>query len=151
MPYVTEHQPATLFMEHAGVEIFHVYKNNDFDQGTRTYWFAVHDDGDDDAAHGSDGVFDVRCLPRPPSPPRLDDRPPFIGADHGREAGFTTYQGWKASSEYAHRRALWDIWHESGETDAIRNSIRHAIDIGLITHAGIAGKSSRAEGEQRVG
>lgn len=142
MPYVTEHRPAELFMEHAGIEIYHVYKNNEFDQGVRTYWFAVHDDGDDDAAHGTDGVFDVRHLPEPPSPPRLDDEPPLIGVEHGREAGFESHDDWKASPEYARRRALWDAWHATGETDAIRNTIRHAIEIGLITSDGVADEAS---------
>lgn len=150
MPYVTEHQPAELFMEHAGVEVFHVYKNNDVDQGARTYWFAVHDDGDDDASDGNDGVFDVRCLPEPPSPPRLDDHPPFIGVDHGREAGFESYEDWKGSPEYARRRALWDIWHDTGEADAVRNRIRHAIDIGMITSAGVAGEVADTRDEHHI-
>lgn len=138
MPYITEHQSAELYMEHAGVEIYHVYKNNEIDQGARTYWFAVHDDGDDDTAHGSNGVFDVRCLPEPLPPPHLDDHPPFIGADHGREAGYASYEDWKASPEYARRSALWNTWHDTGETDAIRNRIRNAIEIGLITRDGIS-------------
>lgn len=150
MPYVTEHQPAELFMEHAGVEIYHVYKNNQFHRGARTHWFAVHDDGDDDEVHGSNGVFDVRCLPEPPSPPHLNDHPPFIGADQAREAGFSNYDAWKDSPEYARRRALWDFWHETGETEAIRNTIRHAIEIGLITPAGVAGAVFGAHGEQHL-
>ncbi|CAM5291099.1 hypothetical protein ATER59S_00541 [Aquamicrobium terrae] len=150
MPYITEHQSAELFMEHDGVEIYHVYRDNDFDQGARTYWFAVHDDGDDDAAHGHHGVFDVRQLPEPPSPPSLNDRPPFIGADDGREAGFATYEDWKNSSEYARRSKLWDAWHEAGETDAIRNKIRYAIDIGVITPTGIAGVPADPDDGYRV-
>lgn len=133
MPYVTEHQPAELFMEHAAVKIYHVYKNNELDQGARTHWFAIHDDGDDDARHTEDGVFDVRCLPAPPSSPRLDDHPPFMGVEQGREAGFANYDDWKRSSEYARRHELWALWLETGEAEAICNTIRHAIDIGLIT------------------
>lgn len=116
MPYVTEHQPAELFMEHAGVEIYHVYKNNEIDQGARTYRFATHDDGDDDNSHGRDGVFDVRCLPEPSSPPHLDDHPPYIGADQGIVAGFASYDDWKASPEYARRNVLWDTWQMMATT-----------------------------------
>ncbi len=133
MPYVSEHRPADLFMEHAGVKIYHVYRDNEFDQGIRTYWYAIHDDGNDYNDHAIDGVLDVRCLPAPPSSPRLDEQPPFLGADHGREAGFATFAEWKNSAEFARRKALWDLWHQSGESEAITNTIRHAIDIGLIT------------------
>ncbi len=133
MPYVTEQRPAELFMEHAGVRIYHVYKENEFDQGVRTYWYAIHDDGNDDNAHAVDGVFDVRCLPSPASGPRLDDQPPFIGFDQGRAAGFATFNEWKNSPEFARRKALWDQWHQTGESEAISKTIRHAIDLGLIT------------------
>ncbi|MBE0704851.1 MAG: hypothetical protein IH582_17080 [Afipia sp.] len=138
MPFITEHRPAELFMEHAGVKIYHVYEHNEIEQGARTHWYATHEDGDDEDVHGHDGVFDVRCLPSPPSPPRLDDQPPYIGAEHGREAGFDNYDDWKSSPEYARRRALWDEWHDTGETAAICNTIRHAIDIGLITAEGVS-------------
>ena len=145
MPYITKHQPAEVFMEHGGVEIYHIYQDNDFSQNVRTYWFAVHEDGDDGASHGHDGVFDVRQLPEPPSPPSLDDRPLFIGADDGRRAGFTSYDDWKASPEHARRQALWDAWHNSGETEAIRNTIRHAIETGLITPDGVSTTSPAAD------
>lgn len=137
MPYTTVYRPADLYMEHAGVKIYHVYTDNDIDQGARTYLFAIHEDGDDEAGHEA-GVFDVRCLPAPPSSPRLDECPPFMGADHGREAGFATFADWKNSAEFARRRSLWDHWHKSGEAEAIRNTIRNAIDIGLITATRVA-------------
>lgn len=137
MPYVTKHCSAELLMEHAGVAIYHLYKDNEIEQGARIYRFATHDDGDDSDRHGCNGVFDVERLPTPPSPPRLHDHPPFLGADDGREAGFDSFDDWRESVEYARRRALWDAWHESGEAEAVRNTIRHAIDIGLITAAGL--------------
>ncbi|TKB07093.1 MAG: hypothetical protein E5V75_34200 [Mesorhizobium sp.] len=146
MPYITQHRPAELFMEHAGVEIYHVYKDNEFDQGARTYWFAIHDDGDDDARRAPDGVFDVRCLPTPASQPRLDGHPPFVGVDHGHEAGFANYDDWKRSPEYARRRALWGLWHAFGQTAAIQNTIRHAIDIGLITVNAVLMEGADASG-----
>lgn len=138
MPYITEYQPAELFMEHAGVAIYHVYEDNLIDQGARSQRFATHENGDDGERHGRNGVFDIECLPEPPTPPRLGDHPPFVGVEHGREAGFENYEDWKDSAEYARRRALWDNWHESGEAEAIRNTIRHAIDVGLITADGVA-------------
>ncbi|MCO5067052.1 MAG: hypothetical protein M9924_22055 [Rhizobiaceae bacterium] len=137
MPYVTESRPAELFMEHKGVEIYHVYRNDDLHEGPRTYWFAVHDDGQDDNAHGTDGVFDVRCLPDPGNSPPLADQPPFIGADQGKELGFASYHEWKGSAEYKRRRQLWRDWHETIEPQAIKSTIRHAIEIGIITTHGV--------------
>ncbi len=140
MPYITEHRSAALFMEHAGIAIYHLYKDNDIEQGARTYRFATHDDGDDSDAHGENGVFDVEHLPVPPAPPRLDDHPPFVGADDGREAGFENLDEWRQSPEYARRRALWHVWHDTVEAEAVRNTIRHAIEIGLITADGLSSK-----------
>lgn len=137
MPIKTEYVPAELYMEHNGVCIFHVYKDNDFDQGARDFWFATHEDGSDDNGHGEDGVFDVRELPVPPSGPTWAGQPPFIGHEHGREAGFDNYDQWKASDEYARRKALWQQWHESGEKAAIQNTIRHAIEAGILTVHGV--------------
>ncbi len=114
MPYVFEFRPAKLFMEHKGVEIYHVYKDDDIDQGPRIHWFAVHDDGQDDNAHGTDGDFDVRCLPLPDNSPSLADQPPFIGAEQGHELGFASYEEWKKNSaEYKRRQQLWHDWHET--------------------------------------
>lgn len=137
MPFIMEYQPAKLFMEHNGVSIFHVYNDNDIGQGQRTYWFATHEDGDDGDAHGRNGVFDVRYLPEPDSGPSLADRPAFIGADHGQELGYASYDEWKASAEYERRRQLWNMWHVSGEAEAIRHTICHAIDAGCLTSDGV--------------
>jgi hypothetical protein len=136
MPYVFEFRPAKLFMEHKGVEIYHVYKDDDIDQGPRIHWFAVHDDGPDDNAHGTDGVFDVRCLPhpvcRPPSPISLLSS----AANRAMNSGFASYEEWKNSAEYRRRQQLWHDWHETVETQAIKNTIRYAIEIGALTPNG---------------
>lgn len=136
MPHVTEFRPAKLFMEHKGVEIYHVYEDDDIDQGPRSYWFAVHNDGQVDNAHGADGVFDVRCLPQPDTSPSLADQPPFIGADQGHELGFASYDEWKDSAEYKRRQQLWHDWHQTVEAQAIKNTIGHAIEIGALTPNG---------------
>jgi hypothetical protein len=67
MPFITEYEPAKLFMEHNGASIFHVFNGNDIEQGQRTYWFAT--DGDDGEAHGSNDVFDVGYMPEPDTGP----------------------------------------------------------------------------------
>jgi hypothetical protein len=56
MPYCTEYRPAEVFTAHNGVTIYHVYKDNDPDQGTREYWFDTQADSRDE------GGFDVRDL-----------------------------------------------------------------------------------------
>jgi len=56
MPY--RWVPASVFLEHRGVTVYHVYKDDDVEQGVRQYWFGVREDCSD-----SDDAFDVRLLP----------------------------------------------------------------------------------------
>jgi hypothetical protein len=56
MPYATDYRPAEVFMEYKNVTIYHVYKDNDPDQGVREFWFDTQEDSQDE------GGFDVRDL-----------------------------------------------------------------------------------------
>jgi hypothetical protein len=58
MPYNIVYCPAEVFMVHNGVTVYHVYKNDDPDQGTRMYWFDTNEDSQDE------GGFDTRDLAR---------------------------------------------------------------------------------------
>lgn len=62
MPYRTEWVHPDVFIEHAGVTVYRIYKSDDVDQGARMYWFSTRIDGSDDDAHGTGGTFDVRML-----------------------------------------------------------------------------------------
>lgn len=65
MPYSSAFIPAEVFMEHNGTKIYHIYKNDDIEQGQRLYHYATTDHGYDGAGGGFDdgGEFDVRNLP----------------------------------------------------------------------------------------
>lgn len=62
MPYQSVFVPAEVFTEHNGVTIYHVYKNDDVEQGARTYSYAITEDGSDSDPDWG-GTFDVRDLP----------------------------------------------------------------------------------------
>jgi len=64
MPVKEVFTPAEKFMSHSGVDIYHIYKNDDVDMGARDFWYATHDDGGDNDDHDptGTGVFDVREL-----------------------------------------------------------------------------------------
>jgi len=53
--------PPEVALEYKGVTIYHIYKNDDMEQGKRTFWFGksveATDRGDDD------NTIDVRTLP----------------------------------------------------------------------------------------
>ena len=56
MPYTYDYRPAEIFMEHNNITIYHVYKDNDPDQGAREFWFDTQEDSQEE------GGFDVRDL-----------------------------------------------------------------------------------------
>jgi hypothetical protein len=50
-----------VFLEHAGVTVYHVYKDDDASAGARLYWYTVDPEGSDQDADRR--TFDVRGLP----------------------------------------------------------------------------------------
>jgi hypothetical protein len=56
MPFVNEYRDSEVFMVHNGVTIYHVYKDNDPDQGCREFWFDADEDSQEESG------FDIRDL-----------------------------------------------------------------------------------------
>ncbi len=56
MPTRTEYVPAEVYLKHNDVTVYHVYKDNDVENGIREYWFDTAEDSDDDNG------FDVRDI-----------------------------------------------------------------------------------------
>lgn len=54
MPIEMSYSPAEIFMKHNDVTVYHVYKDNDPNEGMREYWFDTSEDSQDE------GGFDVR-------------------------------------------------------------------------------------------
>lgn len=51
-----------VFMQHDGVTIYHIYKDDDFDGVARAYWYGTRPSCSDSGS-GEGGEFDVRDLP----------------------------------------------------------------------------------------
>ncbi len=62
MPYDTV--PPAVFLQHGDFIVYHLYKNDLFQSGPKTYWFTLQQWGSDEDPHGENGCFDVRCLPQ---------------------------------------------------------------------------------------
>jgi hypothetical protein len=110
MPFKTTRVDPELFLTHAGVDVFHTYKDDDIDQGRKRFWFTTREF--DDKGH-----FDVRELD---SAHMLDQHPPYINASRTPE-------------ENLELQARWDRWHDVDEPAAIHAIIVASIDAGLIT------------------
>jgi len=55
--------PNEVALEHNGVKIYHIYKNDDYEAGARMYWFGLDEYGSDDSDENSEHIaFDVRNL-----------------------------------------------------------------------------------------
>lgn len=59
MPYKEVWLPPEVFLEHKGVKVYHVYKNNDADQGIRHFWYGLSPQCSDEG-----NSFDVRDVAR---------------------------------------------------------------------------------------
>lgn len=73
MPFTTEWIEPEVALEHEGVTIYHLYSDDDYDQGRMTYWYTLNKDcewgvcscvfPEDGDANGCRARFDVRSLP----------------------------------------------------------------------------------------
>lgn len=74
-PFHTDYVDPDVFLTHKGVTVFHVYKDDDYDNGAREYWFSTSPR----AEEGQPGEFDVRelstAVPDPPYPKGVDYDP----------------------------------------------------------------------------
>lgn len=121
MPTSTAWCDPEVFMEHNGVTVYQTYKDDDIQQGAKTYWFTCDSTSDDHS-------FDVRDF-KTPSRGRIDACPPFLSARSNpafESASKETQAKW---------REEWQQWHASGEKEAIRVVLAEAIDEGLISNA----------------
>jgi hypothetical protein len=78
VPYRTEWVDPELFVRHKRVAVYHTYKDDELECGTRTYWFTLSFDCGDDRCFCSGrcrNVFDVHDLPTWKEP----QRPPVVG------------------------------------------------------------------------
>jgi hypothetical protein len=99
-----------------GINVYHVYKDDDIEQGPRTYSFSL--DAYNSEYDGEEGMnFDVRELPNWTEPPRPDfislDDPPRLREE---------------------KDAAWKVYHQNQvEAKHIRKIIREAVKLGYIT------------------
>lgn len=65
MPYETVWTDPEVYVTHKGVTVYHLYKNDDIEQGARTYSFTLHPQaGEADwGVFPNTPLFDVRDLP----------------------------------------------------------------------------------------
>ena len=115
MPYKTVWVEPEIFLEHKGVTVYHTYRDDDFEQGARWYWFTQREDGGED-----EGAFDIRDV----DPlGLLRNHPPL---KCGPDWDSATPQERDAIEE------AWAEWYESGFDEARRAVLRNAIDKGLL-------------------
>src|SRR5687767_11600243 len=90
MPVDSSFVDPELFLEHKGVEVYHIYKNDDVAQGRREFWYTLSplcgEDNCSDERCGDTCVmqFDVRDLP---NYEHGKDNPGGFGADREYHAG----------------------------------------------------------------
>lgn len=107
MPYTTAWiHPELFFTTHAGVNVFHAYKDDDMDQGRSSYWFTLYSNTDEHPFDVRD--FDSAC--------HLDQHPPYL----------------QGENDTPENRAAWDRWFEVDEPDHIRAIIEASLDASLI-------------------
>ena len=119
MPIQTVWVEPELLVEHQGVRVFHTYKEDDYNQGTKHYWFTVNSlcgeldrlCDDQPCRH----VFDVRELSTWQEP----DKPPYC----------------TGANDTPENRKAWERYWES-EQAAIQAALRTAIEQGELTQSG---------------
>lgn len=117
MPYIESFTRPEQFMKYKGVEIFHVYKDDDVNQGEKTWEFTLDPTED---GHS----FDVRDFDVP-SHAGLDAHPPYTTLSNPEYVAATPEQkeAWKKA---------WATWYACGQYEAILAVLCEAIDLGLL-------------------
>jgi len=117
MPWKNEWVPPEVFLKHREIKVYHVYADDDWDQGPRTYHFTLSEEcGEtvcdcpkDDCVN----VFDVRELPTWEEPAH----PPYLIEEN----------------DTAKNRRAWKQYQESGiEEKHIKEAIIKAIDQNIL-------------------
>jgi hypothetical protein len=129
MPTQTAWIDPELFLEHRGVRVFHTYKDDDYDQGVKRYWFTLNSlCGELDQLcleQPCRHVFDVRELPTWQAP----ESPPYCIHEN----------------DTPENHAAWEQYWEK-ECAAIRSAIAAAIERGELRPRG---RSEHAERQQQ--
>ena len=113
MPYSSEAVSAELFITYGGVHVYHTYKNDDVEQGARTYIYTLDEYG----SECDEPSFDVRDLSTWTEP----NNPVFIDT-------LTM-----TDEEVAALHREWEAWWISGkEEQHMKNVIIAAIDKGEL-------------------
>lgn len=121
MPWFSRFVAAERVLEHKDVSVYHTYKNDDPDQGQRTYGFVLRpEDGE-----CNEGAFDVRCLDVPSVAHLHDGEPPYW-SECGLQFGAET------PAEREQIKAAWLRWTNEFWPAHIRAVLVEAIDAGLL-------------------
>ena len=92
------------FMHHRDVIIYHVYKDDCFQSGPRSYWFAVDERGGDNDGHGDHGVFNVQELDAWPQSGREVEECIRIAIDNGELYAVVGDEYWpEGVNEFGHK------------------------------------------------
>lgn len=106
MPYISTFVSPKKFMSFKGVKVYHTYKDDEMENGPKTYSFTFNADADGE-------VFDVRELSTWVEPPH----PPYLSGDDNTPEN----------------QATWDKYFEDEvEEKAIQKAIKKAILKGEI-------------------
>ncbi len=128
MPTQTAWIDPERFLEHQSVRVFHTYKNDDYDQGVKRYWFTLNSlCGELDQLCQEQPcrhVFDVRALStwQPP------EHPPYC----------------IDGNDTAENHAAWEQYWEQ-ECAAIRTAVAAAIERGELTPRGRLERAGRQQ------
>jgi hypothetical protein len=116
MPYSSQSVPAEKFMSYKGIDIYHVYKDDDIEQGVRDFLF----DTDEDSSEDNDTTIYVPEL----STWKAPKHPPYCQGKHDNPKN----------------HKAWEVFHGTGgaQEKAIKEAIKKAIDKGEITEDGVA-------------
>ena len=121
MPYKSVWVAPEIFLEHKGVTVYHVYHDDEFDQGPYELTFTT----DEGSRLDDNEVFDVASL-NVPLAHRLKEHPPFLNSPEFQHA---------TGEDQIRICAEWAAWHEV-KPQAIKDIICQAIDMGLIKNPG---------------
>lgn len=109
MPYVEKWVAPEKMLKYRGIQIYHAYKDNDYNNGPLTWHYTTDPHASDDDAN----EFDVRELSTWIEP----SHPPYLSGE----------------GNTPENRAAWDEWHKSGIQERhIRTAIKAAILKGEI-------------------
>lgn len=126
MPYKRTPVDPELFLEHKGVKVYHTYEGGDFDHRT-PYIFSTDErltDDDDVDLAGDDCFIDIRNVKK------------WSSCGDFINAYLRDYPGGQhppyPELEKQEFKELWLRWNNGGETKAITETVKSAIDAGLL-------------------